>query len=208
MHKLGLTGGIGSGKTTLAGVFAKLGARVIDADAISRSVTAPGGVAIEPIANAFGSCAITADGALDREWMRNLVFNDKTAKLILEHIVHPLVAKEIAFHTRLALADNVRCLVFDIPLLVESGHWRRTLDRILVVDCRVTTQIERVAHRGGLTQNEVEKIIATQSSRLQRRQAADLVIFNEGKSLNEIGEELAWMGAQFGLSSHPLENCA
>jgi dephospho-CoA kinase len=140
--------------------------------------------------------------------MRNLVYNDKTAKLRLEHILHPLVAQEVAFKTRLAQADGVRCLVFDVPLLVESGHWRKTLDRILVVDCTVATQIERVVHRSGLHHNEVEKIIKAQAGRLRRREAADFVIFNEGKSLNEIAEELAWMGAQFGLSSLPTGNCA
>jgi len=208
MHKLGLTGGIGSGKTTVAGILSRLGARVIDADAISRNVTAAQGVAIEPIATAFGSRSIGADGALDREWMRNLVFNDKTAKLRLEHIVHPLVTQQIEFHTNLAKADEVRCLVLDIPLLVESGYWRKTLDHILVVDCTVTTQIERVLRRSGLSQSEVEKIIKAQASRLWRRQAADFVVFNDCKSLDEIGGELAWMGEQFGLSSPPPGNCA
>jgi len=208
MYKLGLTGGIGSGKTTLAGIFAKVGDRVVDADAIARNVTAAGGAGIAPIAQAFGSCAIGADGALDRGWMRNLVFDDKTAKLRLEHIVHPPVALEVARNTLLAQADGVRCLVFDIPLLVESGHWRKRLDRILVVDCPVATQVERVVHRSGLHPSAIEKIIAAQASRLQRRQAADFVIFNEGKTLDEIGQELAWVGAQFGLSSQGLENCA
>jgi dephospho-CoA kinase len=92
--------------------------------------------------------------------------------------------------------------------LVESGHWRKTLDRILIVDCPVATQIERVVHRSGLHPSEVEKIIEAQAPRLRRMQAADFVIFNDGKSLNEIAEELAWMGAQFGLSSPPTGNCA
>jgi dephospho-CoA kinase len=208
MHKLGLTGGIGSGKTTVAGILSRLGASVIDADAISRSVTAAQGAAIEPIGAAFGSGAIGADGALDRDWMRKLVFNDQTAKLRLERIVHPLVAQDIAFRTTLAQVGGAQCLVFDIPLLVESGYWRKTLDRILVVDCRENTQLERVVQRSGLDRNEVAKIIDAQASRLRRRQAADMLIFNDGKSLDEIGGELAWMGEQFGLSSPPPGNCA
>jgi dephospho-CoA kinase len=206
MLKLGLTGGIGSGKSTLAGILAQQGARVIDADAISRSVTVARGAGIAPIAQAFGPCAIAADGALDRAWMRALVFSDPTAKLRLERIVHPLVSKEIALRIKLAQADGVRCLVFDIPLLVESVSWRKALDRILVVDCTEATQIERVVHRSALHPSEVEKIIATQASRQRRRQAADFLVYNDGKSLGEMGQELARVGAQFGLSSPPPGN--
>ena len=199
MFKLGLTGGIGSGKSTVAGVLAQLGAQVIDADAISRSVTSTKGAGIGPLFNAFGTEAIAADGALDRDWMRRLVFSDKTAKARLEQIVHPLIGQEIARQTSLAQAQGARCLVFDMPLLVESGHWRRNLDRILVVDCPAATQIERVVRRSGLSSSAVQDIIAAQSTRRHRLQAADFVIFNEGKSFDEIGSELAWLGAQFGL---------
>lgn len=199
MVKIGLTGGIGSGKSTVAGLLAQLGAIVIDADAISRSVTAAGGAAIGPLLAAFGSAAIAADGALDRDWMRSLVFADPAAKLRLEHIVHPLVGNEIARQTVGAQAQGARCLVLDIPLLVESGHWRKKVDRILVVDCTEATQIERVVRRSGLARSAVQTIIDAQSSRRRRREAADAVIFNEGKSLHEIGDELARWGAQFGL---------
>jgi dephospho-CoA kinase len=199
MEKIGLTGGIGSGKSTVAGILSRLGARVIDADAISRSITAPEGAGIVAIAEAFGSGAITANGALDRDQMRRLVFSDPGAKILLERIVHPLVAQQIALQTAQAQEDGVRCLVLDIPLLVESVHWRKSLDRILVVDCPVATQVERVVRRNGLARSEVERIIEAQSTRQQRLQAADFVIFNAEKSLGEIAGELAWLGAQFGL---------
>ena len=199
MEKIGLTGGIGSGKSTVAGIFARLGARVIDADAISRSITAPKGAGIAPIAQAFGSGAISADGALDRDQMRRLVFSDPCAKTRLEAIVHPLVGQEIAIQTAQAQADGVRCLVLDIPLLVESIHWRKSLDRILVVDCPVATQMERVVRRSGLDPSEVKRIIDAQSTRQQRLQAADFVIFNADKSVDEIAGELECLGAQFGL---------
>lgn len=199
MLKLGLTGGIGSGKSTVAGIFSRLSAHVIDADAISRSVTAARGAGIRPLLEAFGADAIAADGALDREWMRRLVFSDRAAKARLEQIVHPLVGQEIARQTSLARSQGTRCVVFDIPLLVESGHWRKNLDRIVVVDCSEATQIERVVSRSGLTSSSVQSIIKAQSTRQNRLQAADAVIFNEGKSLDEIGDEVTWLGTQFGL---------
>lgn len=199
MLKLGLTGGIGSGKSTIAGIFDGLGACIIDADAISRSVTAANGLGIGAIFEAFGASAITVDGAMDREWMRSLVFSDSAAKVRLEQIVHPLVGQEIARQTALAQAKGARCLVFDIPLLVESGHWRKNLDRVLVVDCTTDTQTERVMRRSGLAQSVVQSIIAAQSTRKNRLQAADIVIFNDCKSFDEIGNEVAWLAAQFGL---------
>ena len=171
-------------------------ALVGELDALVIVAVRPG---IAAIAEAFGSGAITADGALDRDQMRRLVFSDPGAKILLERIVHPLVGQQIALQTAQAQEDGVRCLVLDIPLLVESGHWRKSLDRILVVDCPVATQVERVVRRNGLARSEVERIIEAQSTRQQRLQAADFVIFNAGKSLEEIAGELAWLGAQFGL---------
>ena len=181
MFKLGLTGGIGSGKSTVAGIFARLGAAVIDADAISRSVTAAKGTGIGPLVDAFGADAIAADGAMDREWMRRLVFSDPAARARLEEIVHPLVGQEIVRQTSVAQSRSARCLVFDIPLLVESGHWRRNLDRILVVDCTAVTQTERVVRRSRLTPSAVQSIIDAQSTRQNWLQASEIVSFNDGK---------------------------
>jgi dephospho-CoA kinase len=193
--RIGLTGGIGSGKSTVACMLADAGATVIDADAISRQVTAPGGAAIAPIADRFGASAITADGAMDRDVMRRLVFGDSAARLQLEAIIHPLVSQASARQAQLAESAGSTCLVFDIPLLVESGRWRQQLDQVLVVDCEETTQISRVMAReaarpgaaNGWTPETVRKVIDGQASRAQRRAAADLCIYNEGLSLAALG---------------------
>jgi dephospho-CoA kinase len=183
---LGLTGGIGSGKSTVAKRLAELGAAVIDADAIARSVTAPGGSAMPAIRTAFGDAFVTPDGALDRDRMRQQVFSDPQAKHRLEAIVHPLVGEETARQTRAALARQVSVIVFDVPLLVESAHWRERVDRILVVDCLPATQIQRVVARSGLTPDAVERIIAAQATREQRQAIAHWVILNEGLTLAEL----------------------
>ena len=197
--RLGVSGGIGSGKSTVCQILGRLGARVIDADAISRASTAAGGSAIAAIQAAFGANAIDATGAMDRTQMRQMVFSDPQARARLEAIVHPLIALEVERQAAAAVAQGVRCIVFDIPLLVESRHWRKSLDRVLIVDCRVQTQIERVALRSGLSEQEVQAIIAAQSTRAQRLQAADFVIFNEGKDLFQIKHELEDLRLQFGL---------
>ncbi len=199
MLRLGLTGGIGSGKSTVAALLAQQGACVIDADAISRAATAPAGLAIAAISTRFGPEFITTEGALDRERMRRLVFTDPQAKAQLESIVHPLVGQEIARQTQAAQAAGHACTVFDIPLLVESTHWRQNFDRVFVVDCSRETQIARVAARNGLDTAEIEKILAAQSSRAQRLRAADLVLFNDGITLDELGVLARQIGAQFGL---------
>ena len=149
VQRIGLTGGIGSGKSTVADLLATCGACVIDADAISRRVTAAGGAAINPIAQQFGSQAITAQGAMDRDVMRQLVFDDVAIRRRLEAIIHPLVSLETLRQAEDAARAGHVCIVFDIPLLVESGRWRQQLDRILVVDCSEATQISRVTARSG-----------------------------------------------------------
>lgn len=192
--RLGLTGGIGSGKSTVASMLAARGAVVIDADAISRASTAPGGAAIDALRAAFGSEMIAADGALDRVRMRQRVFADPSARLQLESIVHPLVHAQTEARTAEALAAGALCIVYDVPLLVESSGakrlgrrtWREQLDRILVVDCSPATQIARVEARSGLARSEVEAIMAQQAGRDQRLEAADHVICNEGFSLAEL----------------------
>ena len=196
---LGITGGIGSGKSTVAALLAKKGAVVIDADAISRSTTATGGAAIPAIAASFGLDMITPDGALDRTQMRNRIFSDPAAKARLEAIIHPLVAAQIAQATLLAEKTDTPCIVFDIPLLVESGHWRSKLDKILVVDCSEATQVARATQRSGLAAEEVKKIIASQTSRVERLRAADIVIDNENLSLEGLASQVEKIAAQFGL---------
>ncbi|MCX8520126.1 MAG: dephospho-CoA kinase [Rhodoferax sp.] len=199
MHKLGLTGGIGSGKSTVAHFFAQQGADIIDADAISRITTAPGGAAIALIAKHFGAGFVDDSGALRREYMRQRVFTDAAAKKQLEAIIHPLVGQAIAERTRQALAQGTRCLVYDIPLLVESGHWRKHLDRVLVVDCPAATQVERVCQRSALSDAQVMQIIAAQASRSQRLAAADLVLHNQGISLVQLASQVREIATLFGL---------
>ncbi len=197
--RLGLTGGIGSGKSTAASLLAAQGAGVIDADAISRAITAPGGAAIPLIRARFGDNFIAPDGALHRERMRQHIFADGQAKAQLEHIIHPLVGQEIEAQAQKFTDAGKRCLVFDIPLLVESGHWRRRLHRVLVVDCSPATQISRVSARNGLPAAEVQKIMDAQASRPQRLAAADIVLHNDGISLAELAHEVQQLSLQFGL---------
>ena len=187
---LGLTGGIGSGKSTVAQMLVKRGAALVDADAIARHVTAPHGSAIPLIAEQFGEHFITADGSLDRDQMRALVFRDPSAKKVLEAIVHPLVGQETQRQVQGAIRAGHRTVVFDIPLLVESGRWRNRLHKVLVVDCLVETQIQRVHARSGLDPETVQNIVKAQASRSQRLSAADWVIYNEQLSLAQLQSEV------------------
>lgn len=188
---LGLTGGIGSGKSTVALMLQARGAALIDADAIARSVTAPGGSAMPEISQQFGAAFVQADGALDRARMRALVFEDPSAKQRLEHIVHPRVAEETQRQTAQALAQGHALLVYDVPLLVESRRWRQQVQRVLVVDCEPATQIARVMQRSGLSADEVARIMAAQSPRQTRLAAADGVLYNEGLGLEALRAEVA-----------------
>ncbi|TXT38716.1 MAG: dephospho-CoA kinase [Comamonadaceae bacterium] len=198
--RLGLTGGIGSGKSTVAGMLAQLGAAVLDADAISRALTAAQGLAIGPIRNCFGAELITEQGSLDRERMRTLVFSDPGAKQQLEAIIHPLVAQETARQAQAAQDAGHRCLVFDVPLLVESNHWRQKVDQVLVVDCLPETQIQRVLTRSGLDRAAVLAIMAAQARRETRLQAADAVIFNDHMSLHELALQVRALAPGLRLS--------
>jgi dephospho-CoA kinase len=199
--RLGLTGGIGSGKSTVAGLLVGLGAGLVDADAISRQLTAVGGLAMSAIAATFGSDFVDASGALARDRMRQLVHTDASARTRLEAIIHPLVGQESRRQAALLAEQACPCTVFDVPLLVESAHWRGDLDHVLVVDCTTEKQIDRVMARNQLSRAEVEKIIASQASRRLRLAAADSVIFNVGLSLDELAVELQQISARFGLSS-------
>jgi dephospho-CoA kinase len=197
--RIGLTGGIGSGKSTVLQMFADLGAAVIDADAISRGTTAAGGAAIAAIAVRFGAEFVTAEGALDRERMRAHAYADPQARKQLEEIIHPLVGRESARQVEAALAAGLPCIVFDIPLLVESGRWRAQVDRVVVIDCSPETQIERVVARSGLKPDEVRTIIAAQATRADRLAAADIVICNDGLSLGELRDNVVQAARRFGL---------
>ena len=198
--RIGLTGGIGSGKSTVAGLLARHGAAVIDADAISRSVTANGGRAIAAIAQAFGQQMVGPDGAMDRQAMRDRIFQDVQAKRQLEAIIHPLVSQITAEQAQHALDTGHRCLVFDVPLLVESGErWRHQVDRVLVVDCSTDTQRQRVMARNGLPVQDIDRIITQQASRAQRLACADVVIANESLNLLELEAQVSQVAADFGL---------
>jgi len=198
--RIGLTGGIGSGKSTVAGMLAARGAAVIDADAISRNLTAPGGRATAQISQVFGSHMVDADGAMDRQAMRALIVNNADAKKQLESIIHPLVSLITAEQAQAALQSGQNCLVFDVPLLVESGErWRRQLDRVVVVDCDAPAQKQRVMARSGLAPEEIDRIIALQASRTQRLGCADVVIYNQGLRLAELEAQVAQAAADFGL---------
>lgn len=199
MRQLGLTGGIGSGKSTVAALFARLGATIIDADANSRSVTAPGGRAIDAIRARFGPTFIREDGSLDRERMRQLAFADAQAKQRLEAIIHPLVGQLAIEQTEAARAEGRPLVIHDIPLLVESGRWRARLDQILVVDCSEETQVRRVIQRSAMTEAAVRAVIAAQATRSARLAAADAVLYNDGLSLAALEAQVMALAPRFGL---------
>lgn len=192
--RIGLTGGIGSGKSTVAATLASHGAAIIDTDAIARRLTLPRGAAIPAIREGFGEVFIDASGALDRDRMRALAFTDPPAKRRLEAILHPLIGIETA---READASTSTVKVFDVPLLVESGRWRAIVDRVLVVDCSEETQVQRVMSRAGWTEVTVRKIIAQQATRGARLAAADAVIRNDGLTLEALASEVDALWAQW-----------
>ena len=174
-YLVGLTGGIGSGKSAAAQVFEELGATVVDTDAIAHALTAPGGAAIAPIRAAFGADYITAEGALARPRMRELVFADAEKKRLLESILHPLIR---ARSSELVQAARSPYVILMVPLLIESGDYRGRYQRILVVDCPEELQVERVVARSGITAAQVRAIMATQVARGARLASADDVIDN------------------------------
>lgn len=186
---IGLTGGIGSGKSTVSQMLVDLGAHLVDTDAISRSLTAPGGAAIEAIAQHFGPEMIDAGGAMDRNRMRELAFTDPSALARLESILHPLIGQQADARAGLARPDQH--IVYDVPLLAESGRkWKDKVDRVLVVDCEPETQIARVMTRSGWPREAVEKVLAKQAQRETRRALADHIILNEGLNLQELRAEV------------------
>lgn len=196
MLRLGLTGGIGSGKSTVARLLLQHGAAVVDADAISRASTQSGGSAMKAIEQAFGASFVGTDGALDRQRMRDHVFAHPEARQALEAIIHPLVGAEIR---RQVLGSQAPCIVFDVPLLVESSHWRHQLDRVLVVDCPESTQLRRVTERSGWDTATTQTIIQSQSTRARRLAAADVVLFNDGDNMEQLQQLVAQLAGRLGL---------
>ncbi len=188
---LGLTGGAGSGKSTAAAVLHSLGFPVVDADAVSRSLTAAGGAAMPEILAAFGPEMAAPDGALDRPRMRALVFSDLTARSLLERIVHAHLAR-IVDARLLEARSRFPFTVYDCPLLIESPAARRRVDRILVIDAPEALQIERLKARSGLAEESARRILAAQASRRQRLLAADDVIVNAGSPQAFRERVLAW----------------
>jgi len=194
---IGLTGGIGSGKSTVAALLVARGAHLVDTDAIARALTQGGGAAMPALADTFGAAAVTADGALDRAHMRALAFTDSLAKARLEAILHPLIGQEA--RRQAALAGD-RPVVFDVPLLTESTHWRSRVARVLVVDCSAQTQEARVVLRPGWTEAAAQGVISQQATRSSRRAIADAVIHNDGIGLAELAQSVntlwaLWFGA-------------
>lgn len=188
---IGLTGGIGSGKSTVAQMLVGHGAHLVDTDAIARALTLPGGAAMAALAAEFGAAAVDASGGLDREHMRRLAFADAGARLRLEAILHPLIGAEAEGR---AAASAGRPLVFDVPLLAESRGpkaWRTRVQRILVVDCRESTQVQRVLQRPGWSEDAARRVVEQQAPRAQRRAIADAVIFNDGIGLEQLAIEVS-----------------
>lgn len=187
--RIGLTGGIGSGKSTAAVELSRLGAIVIDTDALAREITASGGAAIESLTVHFGDACLDTSGALDRQWMRQHAFAHPDALRSLESILHPLISVEADRRAR--AHAQAACIVFDVPLLVETDTWRRRVDRVLVIDCTELTQRRRVARRAGWSEADAERVMARQAPRTRRRAAADAVIDNDTDDIAQLQDQLA-----------------
>lgn len=187
MYAIGLTGGIGSGKTTVAELFAAYGVPIIDTDLIAHQITRPGGLAMPQITQTFGPNFIAPDGSLDRAQMRALIFSDENARHQLEAITHPLIRMETANACKAARGSY---LLIVVPLLVESGHWKNRVDRILVVDCAIETQIARVMQRNNFTRQQTLAIITRQATREARLAVANDIIVNEPSHQPPLSEQV------------------
>lgn len=188
-YLLGLTGGIGSGKSTVAGIMASLGAVVVDADAVSRSTTAAGGSAMSLIRTDFGADFVDACGAMDRAKMRELIFTDAAAKTKLEAIVHPLIQQGMQDQIQRAMREGRSLIVLDLPLLAErTGFmgWKPRLDAVWVVDCPEPIQVERVQQRSGMSETQIRAVMDNQASRRDRLAIADVVITNANLNLEAL----------------------
>jgi len=191
MRHVGLTGGIGSGKNTVAALFKELGVAVIDSDVISHHITQPAGAAIDTIRKTFGEMYITADGALKRALMRQLVFSDSAARRQLEAILHPLIHAQLLAHAEINNVSGAQhpYLILVIPLLFESTNYRQLVQRTLVVDCTEEAQIARTMQRSHLDEKIVRAIMASQVTRTERLRHADNVIQNNG-DLNTLRQQV------------------
>jgi dephospho-CoA kinase len=193
---VGLTGGIGSGKSTVAHEFELLGAAIVDTDAIAHELTAADGAAIDPIRAAFGPTVLTSEWALDRAALRRHVFAAPAARLRLEAILHPLIRAASERQIRHAISADFPYVILVVPLLVESGDYRTRVDRVVVVDCPAETQIARTMARSALSREEVLAIMAAQSQRQERLAAADDVIDNDA-GLDSLRRQIALLDAQY-----------
>lgn len=192
--KIGLTGGVASGKTTVSDFFKGLGIPVIDADVISHEVTQPDGSAFEEIISSFGSSILDENGLIDRKKMRAIIFDDASKKEMLERIIHPKVREEMFDSVS---QSNDHYLIVSVPLLVETGM-NQMMDRTLVVDCSEETQIERLIHRDKITLDEAKSILRNQTSRSNRLKAADDLIVNEKNvTLNELEKEVLELNERY-----------
>lgn len=193
MLKIGLTGGIGSGKTSVSDIFSELGVPVIDTDLVARQLTARDGAALPEIRFAWGESVMRPDGELDRDALRRRIFADPEERRRLEAILHPLIRRQVV--AELAALDAPYVVVV-IPLLVETGNYRELLDRVLVVDCPESLQVERVRARSGLSAEEVSAIISAQADRSSRIAAADDVIANAANS-RSLREQVLSLDAKY-----------
>ena len=184
---IGLTGGIGSGKSTVAAELVACGAVLIDTDAIAHSLTAAHGAAMPALIALFGAGVATPQGALDRERMRALAFEQPDARARLEAVLHPMIGAQAQ---RQAQDAGQQPVIFDVPLLTGMSVWRRRVQRVLVVDCAAQTQVDRVMQRSGWSEAQVRRVIALQATRESRRAIADAVIFNDGVSRAELARQV------------------
>ncbi|MBP6142242.1 MAG: dephospho-CoA kinase [Polaromonas sp.] len=206
-YRVGITGGIGSGKSTVTTQLKSLGAGVIDADAISRHLTSSHGEAMNAIVEKFGDEYQLADGSLDRSRMRELVFNQKDRRKELEQILHPLIQNEMKNQFETMKKNGIKLVVFDLPLLAESSKWRKNLDKIIVVDCSVETQVSRVLTRDvqnnnrttPMTRDLVINIIASQASRIDRLKLADVIILNDEITRQQLNDEIGQISEYLSL---------
>jgi dephospho-CoA kinase len=194
MQRIGLTGGIGSGKSTVAATLVRCGATLVDTDAIARSLTQPGGAAMGDIVEAFGPGVLAADGSLDRVQMRTRAFGDAGVRTRLESILHPLIGVECFRQATVATGTVV---LFDVPLLVESGRWRSLVERVLVIDTPEHVQVQRVMARSCWSREAVLAVIANQAPRAIRLRAADFVIYNDAKTHAELAAEAECLSSRW-----------
>lgn len=209
VRRVGLTGGIGSGKSTVAAMLVRCGAALVDTDAIARALTAPGGEALPALVAVFGADVLAADGALDRVRMRALAFGDAASKARLEAVLHPLIGARALAQADAAVAAGAPAVVFDVPLLTESRHWRERVERVLVVDCSEATQVRRVAQRPGWSEEAARAVVAQQAARARRRAIADAVIDNDTLTLPALADAVCALWALWGhRAADPVKQSA